>query len=313
MTRRMQEFPPPEVAPHEVLAFVVGLVDPLAARYERLAARAREAGREESARLFEGLAGAQRQRIARLHARARELGIATVEARPVPAGLLDEELLQSLELWERRPALATPYRALAAAVRFEDALFRLCSGLEATARSPEAAWLAEDLAREALAEAARLRARRRAAYRATEPEDRVGASSGRPTTLAELEAAARPIETQLARLLRAACTRNPSLARALERRPALAPFRRALEETVEEPGAVGPGESADDALGRLRLAVERAFEFYDRLFTGAAQEEVMQRAQERMQHLLALLRALDEFGSDAARSGTDSDRGEEEP
>ncbi len=313
MARRIQGFPPPEVEPQDVLAFVLGLLDPLAVRYERLAARARETGREESARLFTGLAREQRDRIARLRTRARELGIPDAEARPVPAGLLDEELLQSLELWEHRPELATPYRALAVAVGFEDALFRLCSGLEATARYPEAARLAEDLAREALAEAARLRARRRAAYHATEPESGAGPPPRRLTSLAELEAAARPIESELARLLRIACARDPSLARALARHPALGPFRGALEETAEEPGAVGPGEPGEDARGRLRLAVERAFEFYDRLFAGAAQEEVMQRAQERMQHLLALLHALDSLEADAARSGTDSDEGGEEP
>ncbi len=315
MTKKDQGFPPPAVEAGDVVAFTVGLLEPLAVRYRRLAERARETGHGETAALFAELAAEEEARIARIRERARTSGVDIPAPRPVPAGLLEEEPLQSLELWERRPELATPYRVLAVAVRLQEVLFRLCSGLGATAKSEEAERFAEEIAREALAEAARLRVRRRTAYRAAEPRELPAGPSREVRTVEELEEVARRIEAELADRLRAACRERPALAIALERRPALAAFRHLVgAEEREGAGAsptACPEEKAgeEEALARLRLFLERAFEFYDRVFAAAAEEAVMRRAQERMQDILALLQLLDESGSATGPVGAADERG----
>ncbi len=304
MRRKDRGFPPPAVAPRDVVAFATGMLEPLAARYEHLAERCREAGRADTAELFADLAAAARRRIAEIRDRGRRHRVAEAEPEPAPSGLIDEDVLQSLELWERRPELASPYRVLAVAVRLQEALFHLCAGLGATATSREAEEMAEEIAREALADAARLRARRRAAYHAARPQ-----GAARPTlptveTATELAAVARQIDARLAELLRAACAERPELTRLVEQQPALAGLPKdaaTAEAPAEQPGIawlsepLPPGAEAGDAVARLRLFAEQAFEFYDRVFTSARREEVMLEAQQRGRLLLALLHILEQL------------------
>ncbi len=304
MSRKDQEFPPPAVEPRDVVAFATCMLEPLAARYEHLAELCREAGRADTAELFAGLAAEARRRIAEIRAGGRRHGVTEAEPEPVPPGLIDEDALQSLELWEHRPELASPYRVLAVAVRLQEALFHLCAGLGATATSREAEEMAEEIAREALADAARLRARRRAAYHAARPAGATRPALPAVETAAELTAVARQIDARLAELLRAACAERPELARHIERQPALAGLladAATAEAPAEQPAIawlsepLPPGSEAGDAVARLRLFAEQAFEFYDRIFTGARREEVMLEAQQRGRVLLTLLHVLEQL------------------
>ena len=297
MSAKDQGFPPPAVETRDILAYAAGLGEWLAARYARLAERARSAGREETARLFAELAARAREGLERLRRYAREQGIEAGAARPLPGGLLEEDLIHSLELWERRPELATPYRVLAVAVRLQDTLFRLCAGLGGTAATPEARELAERLAREALAEAADLRSRRRAAFHAARPEQATDEPfGGRVRSAPELAQAAERIDRELARRLEAACRAQPELLSRLRDDPVLAPLLASLAAAVETPAA---GEPDRETVEPLRAFAERAFEFYDRVFAGAESEDVMLEAQERERVCLALLHALDAFAAGA--------------
>ena len=295
MSAKDQAFPPSAVDPQGVIAYTAGMWRWLAERYGRLAERSREVAREATARLFDELATGAREGAERLEASARERSGQPVETRPPPAGLLEEEVLHRLELWERRPELATPYDVLAVAVRLQDALFRLCAGLGGAATTPEARELAERLAREALAEAARLRGRRRTAYHAATAGEEVAPFAVRVRTRADLARATERIEAELARRLRTALDARPELAARLQREPVLAGF---LERLPAGDDGTAAGEGGGDPVERLRAFTEQCFEFYDRVFATATTEDTMLEAQERERLCLALLHALEALAAD---------------
>lgn len=192
--------------------------------------------------------------------------------------------------------LATPYAALAVAVRDIERIHDAFIYLAALTEAPELKRAAERLAEEEFVRGMQLRVERRRAYREPGRTDVAGAwpSPTAVRSLADLIAAARKVE-------RATAARHSPLAReytALSRfvEDTLAIASRLDEEAREagQPGAamteslqnIGKSESiarpADrvEALRRALGDAERAFEFYDVVVSSARDEAVMERAQD---------------------------------
>ncbi len=245
-----------------------------AGRYTALAEEMERHGQRELAAAFEQLARDQKaleQAILDRGARPRE---GAVHAGPAAwAGTEDADGHDEEAL---NPHLSTPYKALAFAVRNAEQAFRFYSYVTATAGGDAMRVLAEWLAKEELAQAARLRRRRRRAYHARRA---AGGTARAPNprhvdSLADLLAAAAAMERRI----------SDHLAKAAAAAAALAGF--------ETPGKDGDEETLSRET-RLALAQgERAFAFYSAVVDTASDEAVMLEAQRLSQDALRVISTL---------------------
>lgn len=287
--------PPVFDKPADLIAVAVALQTEAAARYAALAGELRQRGNTAVADLFDRLAreaGERGDAIGRW-AQSQEIGVmepVAIEWEPSDTG------------GDAPPkpgvGLDSPYRALALAVRGGDRAFRFYSYVAATATDPGVVDLAERLARERLARAAVLRARRRRAFHAQRREtgsDRLPDSAA-VASLSDLLAAAAAIERRLAGRLAEAASLAPGLSAISE--DALRLSDR-LSQALDESGSPGPamaqslqslaggagrsvaGEQDDsDPLRRAMADSEAAFAFYDAVVAAPASEAIMLKAQE---------------------------------
>lgn len=297
----------PEIGtPAALIAVAVALQDEAARRYATLAGEQRQRGNAAAADLFERLAREKGERGPAIAHWGESQGLGVVE----PVAVEWEPLEADDE--EPPPGLGpdSPYRALALAVRGEDRAFRFYSYVAATAEDETVGALAERLAKEDLAHAALLRARRRRAFHVERREADPGSlpDPSAVTALADLLAAAAAIEERLADRLAEAAPRAAQLlpiskdARRLadalagevdeagEPRPAIVRALRDLAGTTGRTGAAAEG--GGDPLPRALADSEAAFAFYDAVVTAAAGEAVMLKAQDLSRSALERLSAL---------------------
>jgi len=185
------------------------------------------------------------------------------------------------------PSSATLYRGLAWVTTLAGQRFKLFSALAGLAGDEPARALAEKLAQEELSKAAALRPARRRAYRA---ERRLSqsdplAAARAVGSLDELRAAARQIEGRLASLLAVMAEAEPAAASALA-------ITRDVLQTLN--GAVPQRAKPAKPHGFpvLVVALDDAFAFYDLVQSRAANEAVMELAQELAQRTLERLQIV---------------------
>lgn len=262
-----------------------------AGHYRELAATMRRNRNEPTARTFERLADEEDER-----SRSPDIAI---------DGDIGEARREKLENWAQTvlgegrgvddAQLATPYTALAVAVRDAERIFSAFSYLAALAEKPEVKLTAEGLAEEELGRGALLRVQRRRAYREARQEE-TGSFWPSPTavrSLGDLLAAASTVERATAQRHHPAAEKNRVLSRFCEETRALA------DRLDNEAGAVGgPGprmanslrdipatsrpssQDVTDALREALAEAERAFAFYDAVVSSTDDEKIMQRAQD---------------------------------
>lgn len=131
-------------------------------RYRTLAGKMVRLHNGDSARVFERLAAGQAERAGEISRLARSLSL-DLDTAPVADWQLEEDEAVSVLL--DTDYLMTPYQAFQLAVLYEQQVFALFAALAANADQPDIKDRAEELAHEALAALALLRADRRLAYR----------------------------------------------------------------------------------------------------------------------------------------------------
>jgi len=280
-----------------------------AGRYAALAEDMGRHGQSELAAVFGQLAIEQEaleRAILGRGARARE---GTVQAGPAAwagpegAGDRDEEA--------QNPHLSTPYKALAFAVRNAEHAFHFYSYVTATATSDAMRAMAEWLALKELAQAARLRRRRRQVYHARRV---AGGAAPSPNprqinSLADLLTAAIVMERQVFRHLAGAVAAGADLLSLADQ------VRRHVDDLARawnacsDPGPFAAREIAnlaelatpekdddEEAVYReidLALAAsERAFAFYNTVVSTTSNETVMLEAQRLSQNILKVISTL---------------------
>jgi len=145
----------------ELFALASALATMAGSRYAAVSVRLREAGSASHADVFESLSAGQTSYRDDLLTRAHRIGDRpdqTRMLRPLPAIFDDEGAMTSA------PALLTPYRALAMAVRNDERAFAFWSYIAAHANASDVQKEAEALAREVLMRASVLRGQRRTAF-----------------------------------------------------------------------------------------------------------------------------------------------------
>lgn len=171
----------------EFFAVAHAIESDAAGRYAATAVLLRREGFGKLADLFEHLADLEQQHVGQIETWASRQEVAAIAATPWPLpATFDESPHEAAG-----SKLATPYRALAAAVRHEQRAFAFWSYVAAHADREDVRLAAEQMAREELEHAALLRRERRTAYRTERPE--LTATS----TLSSLAA----LERQLGRLM----------------------------------------------------------------------------------------------------------------
>jgi rubrerythrin len=148
----------------DLLAVANAMERDSADRYRGFAARLRKQGDTALAGQFEALAELEDRHVGEVAARARSsLGRS---GSPLPAGW---RLPQRFDDEEARGALMNAYQALAFAVRNEERAFAFYTYVAAAAHDQAVRALAEDLARDELDHASRLRRLRRRAFHQNRP------------------------------------------------------------------------------------------------------------------------------------------------
>jgi hypothetical protein len=176
----------------EIFALASALATMAASRYAAVAVRLRGAELTSDADVFESLSAGQTAYRDALLQRAHRIGCRpdqTRMLRPLPDIFDDEGAMTSA------PALLTPYRAFAMAVRNDERAFAFWSYIAAHANASDVQKEAEALACERLAQAAVLRCQRRNAFHKQRIAQPLSGAESQP--VAELAA----LELRLAELL----------------------------------------------------------------------------------------------------------------
>jgi rubrerythrin len=246
-------------------------------RYDDLAARMRRGNQTGLADLFSFLAGIERKHAVRIQ--DQSLRITGHAAADVPARW---ELPENFDEEAASSQLLTPYLALAIAVRNEERAFSFYCYVAAQTQDNDVRVLAEELAKDELDHATRLRRERRRAYR--DPDRSAGARWEIPDTVGDLLVHAMRLEATAAmqhhRISQSELTSGKpdasrifSEAAADEQRTALAIAAR-LNTTIA-PGATGMALSLRDGLRIL----EEALNFYVDVAERSRNEAVVTEAQ----------------------------------
>ncbi|MGO1119960.1 ferritin-like domain-containing protein [Rhodovibrionaceae bacterium A322] len=246
-------------------------------------------GEDDGAALFRDLAEEEKHHAAQVEAAFGAEGeqlLSAEQLAALPQDLLDGFARTEFEL------LISPYRALAAAVRREELAFSFYSQVSAFSDDPDVVQMAEKLAAEELEHASLFREARRRAFRLGRQEAQA-LHCPDPKDLPDrqtLSRALQPHEKQLHLFLEEELARQEG-AQALEQTVALS--EKILKLLDRQPdvsdGTSGQSAAVETAGGQqhshgdlLRQAA-RAFDFYDRLFTRAATEDLMIFAQDLSQ------------------------------
>jgi rubrerythrin len=208
------------------------------------------------------------------------------------------------------PDIATPYQALATAVRSAEEAFRYYSHFASSAEGETVRAQAEALAKEALTHAALLRRERRRAYRSQlhHPASILLPAPSLVETLADLLFAACAIEREIESCLTAVASRQLDLEPLCEavrdnnkvlEKESLAADRpqHALDQFFQQhPTAqMRQGEGRATVAGSLERALaesKRAFAFYDAVVADASKEAVMLKAQSLSETALSRIAIL---------------------
>jgi rubrerythrin len=245
-------------------------------RYRRFAADLRKRGDESVAAEFEALAALEDRHVGEVAARAHS--VLGKPAGPLPVGW---RLPPSLGDEEARGALLNAYQALAFAVRNEERAFAFYTYVAAAAGNQAVRRLAEDLARDELEHASRLRRLRRRAFHQDRP-----AKLEIPTSVERLSVLVRQWEKSAA----LAHARLADRAEQAGRQEEAEIFRRlAAEEdaaAVDAPIALAP--PLVSAAEGLRL-VEETFDRLTLIAERAKDERVLAEAQRLAEGLIARL------------------------
>lgn len=266
----------------DLLALAAVREEMAAERYEALGRTMRARGNEAVAVLFEDLAREEHRHCRAVHDMAG--GAITDVARD----RWRSHFAGEQEDTDNLPHSPTAYQALAHAVRSEEHAFRRYSYIAAQADDPAIVEVAEALAQEELAHAALLRRARRHAFH----EERASAG-GRladktiPLSHEALCGAALKQEQNLLRLFDSVDRPEGSLQR---QRSITAGLVEQLKETAktlglaETAGSVEPIEQEDiggplSGHPALHIALDRAFELYDRVVERTDNEDALDLAQ----------------------------------
>jgi rubrerythrin len=199
---------PRPISIDEVLAIADTLERTAVARYTRLAESMRQVGHDDLAATFESLASEEKMHVDGV---ARLLRGAPAAARPVDVQRW--VLPETFGVEEAAPAaLLTPYKALSIAVRAEERAFTFWIYVASTAKDEPVRVQAEEMARQELVHAAKLRHARRRAYHAEYPYGR-----RRPESRSYPDASA--VRAELRRLEAEVHVPLSEIARRLERVP----------------------------------------------------------------------------------------------
>lgn len=267
-------------------------------RYSAISKQMQDGGSEELVELFADIAQEERGHVKEIEKIIHTLGI---ENPPdVPGIAWQHPKVQDLKELATSPRTSTPYLALAYAVNTEDLAFRFYSYVAANTEDEEIRKFAEAFAKEELSHASMFRERRRRAFheqRKKTKEDAIPAPD-RIHSVAGLLAASAQIERSIHRLLAIAKDLGMNFSDSLLENRA----------RIEETGVVLSGSTpetdrlrdSDSELTRetvsreIAAAVERAFEFYDRVTETSQDEEIMLKAQELTQLALDRIKSLQE-------------------
>lgn len=272
----------------ELLALAMSLEQRAASRFRALAARMREQGRADLARLLDGLAEEEAGHAdkLRLLPGAADLDSPTL-ARSLAPVLDTISHAPEAETLER----ASIYECLAEAVRNEEKAFAFFSYVAASAVDGALQRLAESLASEELDHARALRRLRRQAYHQMRNVTRPWPKAASIETLHDLRDAALRGEQAIEAGLRGLSKPVSEVERITQSVDALL---SSLQRTHGRTAESGPGHDASTPVGggndprsrsdRNRLVASlhdahRAFEFYDRVASIASREDVMLTAQ----------------------------------
>jgi rubrerythrin len=159
---------PRAVSVEEVIAIADALERAAVARYSRLAASLRQVRHDDLAATFESLADEEMSHVEGVQRLMRGM-----PAPPRPVDLQRWVLPETFGMEEAGPAaLLTPYKALSIAVRGEERAFTFWTYVASTAGDDSVRAMAEEMARQELVHAAKLRHARRRAYHAEYPHGR---------------------------------------------------------------------------------------------------------------------------------------------
>jgi rubrerythrin len=272
--------------------------------YSELALQMRRHGNESTAEVFERLAAEEKQR-----SHSSDLRELVIHEHPRQT---------KIERWARSilgegtgvddAHLATPYGALAVAVRDAVRIYSAYVYLAAWAEKPELKTAAERLAEEEFARATHLRVQRRRAYHDGRSEEavRFWPSSSAVRTLGDLLALASAVERITAERCGAGAVKNAAVYRFCEKTRSLANRLEEDARTTGQPGArireilrdiekVGqkkPPQGEAEALRQALADAEQAFAFYDGVVASTNDEAVMQRAQQLTDEALQRVKSL---------------------
>lgn len=292
-------------------------------RFEQLATEMERLGNHDTATLFRTLADEEREHESQITDWA-----AREQRRPPEHVRFRWRMPETFEPGEAEHSIytMTPYEALSIAVRNEERAFAFYSYLAAIAKKDSIRKRAEDLAKGELDHVARLRLRRRHAYRAEFGHSRVRPSASSAEELhalaAGLEASRADLDEKLADMLdNAGDDASASLLRDIARQT------RAQLEELKGRGAIGAGEATETAtaaaaagvldsgsltrVGAVRLALKNAeeiFQIYADIAEHAGNEPLLWEAQslaEQAVSRLALISALVQTFPDEPASGGD--------
>jgi len=201
---------PPEFSAtsiNEVLSIADALERAAVARYASLGACMRRVGQDDIARVFESLVAEEQSHVdsvARLsHALLSAPPSAEIARWVLPETFGAEEA--------GPPTLLTPYKALSIAVRAEERAFAFWTYVASTAADEEIRKQAEQMARQELLHAAKLRHARRRAFHEERVERRGAAERRSAINLFAVRRAAAQLGTHAAGFLDAAASRLESL------------------------------------------------------------------------------------------------------
>jgi rubrerythrin len=245
-------------------------------RYRGFAARLRKQGDMDLAAELETLAALEDRHVGEVAARAR-----SALGRPRSPLSVGWRLPQGFDEEEVRGALLNAYQALAFAVRNEERAFAFYTYVAAAADDQAVRVLAEDLARDELDHASRLRRLRRRAFHQDRP-----VNMEIPTSVERLRALARQWE-------KAATAAHAGLADRLERagrREEADIFRRLATEEEAAAGDTPAAQahllsSADDGL----RVIEETFDRLTLIGERAKDEQVVAEAQRLAEGMISRL------------------------
>ena len=281
----------------EILAIADSLERAAVSRYAKLGYCMRKVGHDDLAAIFEQLSAEERLHVEGVEHLSQEL----LHAHP-PAKHGDWVLPETFGSNEAGPAtLLTPYRALSIAVRAEERAFTFWSYIASEAGSEDVRSRAEEMARQELVHAAKLRHARRMAYHAerarkvstvarSAADVRTDLNNAIAETTRLLLAAARKLERipdyDSARLLCDIADELHALCGSItaEAKPNDLPWR------IERARIAGASGILFEAAGVLERCAERCLSLLNQCGDAGAIEQ-MQAASERLTALVARLNA----------------------